>query len=82
MPGDAAIGADDLAQGIVTPSETAAAPERSNCLGSSGAVTHIIHSVVVFRNRRSANFIFLHIQDIAIWLVSIEGDVRGAGGGV
>lgn len=79
--GDGAVGAGDLAEEIVGPGDVAGAGEGGAGLGDVAALADGVHGVIILRYEGCASFVFLYVEDIAVWLVGVGYGVGGAGDG-
>lgn len=73
--GDAAVGAGDLAEGIVGPSGGASAGKSTSRLGKSAALTDFVHSVIIIGNDDGTSFVLLGGEDVAVGLVGVGDGV-------
>jgi hypothetical protein len=76
---DVAVGADDLAEGIVAPCPAWDCWEGSAAGGDSGALADDVHGIVVTGDDAGANFVLLDVEQVAIRFVGVCDGVDGAG---
>ncbi len=79
IDGAGVIGLHEFAPVIVRPSVDGSDAEGGACGGQIGALTNIIHGVVIAGNEGVVSFIFFFIEDVAVLFPSI-GDGVGRGG--
>jgi hypothetical protein len=63
--GDAAVGGDDLAEGVVGPEPTGDGWEGGAAGGDSSALADGIHGVVVAGDGGGANLVLFEVEDVA-----------------
>ena len=50
-------------------------------MGEVAALADCVHEVIMLGNDGGASFVFLHVEDVAVWLVGVGYGVRGTGDG-
>ena len=75
---DAAVGGDDLAEGVVAPSPTGGGGEGAAAGGDCCALTDGVHGVVILGNHAAASLVLLGGKDIAIRLPGVGDGVDRA----
>jgi hypothetical protein len=77
----AAIGGNDLAEGVVAPGPGGCGREGGAAGGDCGALADGVHGVVILGNDGAANFVLLGGEDVAGGFPGVGDGVDGSGGG-
>jgi hypothetical protein len=60
-----------LTEGIIAPGDIAGAGEGGAGLGDVAALAEGVHEVIILLYGGGASFVFLHVEDVAVWLVGV-----------